>query len=192
MKTASMNKSYRTDFCRVFLVDELPEPLTRASAHLQIFDNYIPNTRLRIRRVRSPENKEWTVTLQQRFPVTADEPGIWKAADIFLNEAEYAQLKIFEGEEIRKNRYFHEFDGRTVEFDLYLGELWGLCMARIEFASAEEMNSFEPKSFMKFEVTGNEFFFGGSLVDKTMRDVEAAVAALGDATEPDVISRLED
>jgi hypothetical protein len=60
-----MNETFRTELRRLFLFQNLPAPLTAASSHLQIFDNYIENTRLRIRSVRSPETKEWTFVLQQ-------------------------------------------------------------------------------------------------------------------------------
>ena len=51
-----------------------------------------------------------------------------KVGEIYLNEAEHARFELFEGTEIRKNRYFHEFDGRLCSFDVYLGPLWGLNM----------------------------------------------------------------
>ena len=60
-----MDKTARTETRRIFLLHNLPEPLTRASRHLQIFDNYIENTRLRLRSVRIPETKTWTWILQQ-------------------------------------------------------------------------------------------------------------------------------
>ena len=41
----------------------------------------------------------------------------------------------FEGHEIRKNRYFHEFDLVNFAFDVYLGDLWGLNTARVDFDS---------------------------------------------------------
>ena len=57
-----------------------------------------------------------------------------------LNEAEYEHFKPFEGNEIRKNRYFHEYDGRIFEFDVYLGPLWGINRARVEFQSIDDMS----------------------------------------------------
>lgn len=181
MKSNDMDKSYRTEFYRIFLIDALPEPLTRASSHLQIFDNYLPNTRLRLRAMRSPETKDWTHILQQRFSVPQAEAGTWKTADIYLNEAEYAHLRIFEGNEIRKNRYFHEFDGRTYAFDVYLGPLWGLQTARVEFATREEMMAMEPPAFAILEITGDLFFGGGSLVNKSFADIQKEVNSLGAA-----------
>jgi len=175
-----MDKTNRTEIHRSFLIEGLPEPLTRASAHIQIFDNYITETRLRIRSVRDPETADWTRILQQRFPVNADDLSALKFAEIYLNDAEYAHFEIFEGTEIRKNRYFHEFDGRTFAFDVYLGKLWGLNIARVEFETADELDRFEPPPFAVVEITNDPFFLGEVLVTKSFEDVRLEVSKLGD------------
>ena len=179
-----MDKTARTELYRLFLIERLPEPLTPMSAHIQLFDNYIENTRLRLRNIRVPETKEWRRILQQRFPVSDTEPGCWKVAEIFLNEAEYLSFERFEGREIRKNRYFHEFDGRQFDFDIYLGPLWGLCTAKAAFQNADEMRNFEPPPFAVLEVTGDPFFFGDSLVNKRFEDAQTEVQKIGAGVPP--------
>jgi CYTH domain-containing protein len=171
-----MDKTNRTEMHRSFLIDGLPEPLTRASAHLQIFDNYIEGTRLRLRSVRDPDNGSWTRILQQRFPAAEDNLAVLKVTEIYLIDAEYAHFQIFEGSEIRKNRYFHEFDGRVFAFDVFLGALWGLNIARVELGSAEELDRFQPPPFAVLEVTSEPFFDGGVLVTKSFEDVRAELA----------------
>jgi CYTH domain-containing protein len=171
-----MDKTARTELHRTFLIEQLPEPLTRASAHIQLFDNYIANTRMRLRSVRHPESKEWTYILQQR--IHTDDAFRIKLAEIFLDEAEHGRFEIFEGTEIRKNRYFHEFDGRTIEFDVYLGKLWGLNMARVEFDDESTLREYEPPPFVFVEVTNDPFFLGENLVNRKFEDVQAAVANL--------------
>jgi len=176
-----MDKTYRIELRRVFLLENLPEPLTRSSSHLQIFDNYIENTRLRLRSIRSPETKEWKWVLEQRFSL--DGSGHWAVSEIYLDENEHGVFESFEGREIqkneriqtneiRKNRYFYESSGRQFEIDLFLGELWGLILAQINFQTAEEMRELEAPSFAVREVTGNEFFIGRNLVGKTFADVQ--------------------
>ena len=164
-----MDKTAKTELQRIFLIEDLPEPLTRASAHLQLFDNYIENTRLRLRSIRVPETKGWTRVLQQRGPVR---DGELKIAEIYLNDAEYAVFERFEGREIRKNRYFHEFDEKQIAFDVFLGNLWGLNMAKVDFDSVEAMNRYDPPRFMIFEVTNDPFFFGENLVGKKFADIQ--------------------
>ncbi len=168
-----MDKTAQNEWQRLFLIECLPDPLTPASAHIQLFDNYIENTRIRLRSVRDPYSRSWTRSLQQRF---AADGGVTKISEIHLNEGEYGIFERFEGREIRKNRYFHEFDHRMFAFDVYLGPLWGLNMAKAEFDSREAIESFQPPPFAVFEVTGDPFFAGSSLVTRTFADVQAELA----------------
>ena len=168
-----MDKTYRTEFRRKYLIEALPEPLTRASRHLQLFDNYIHETRLRLRSVRVPETKEWTLLLQKR-----ESAGQERVQEIELSEGEYEHVKPFEGNEIRKNRYFEEFDGRRFEFDMYLGTLWGLNRAKVHFARREELESFVPPEFAIAEITEVPFFDDANLVNCKFEDVQAEVALL--------------
>jgi CYTH domain-containing protein len=171
-----MDKTNRAELHRSFLIEGLPEPLTRASAHIQIFDNYIAETRLRLRSLRDPETASWTRILQQRFPAVEGDLSCLKVSEIYLNEMEYAHFEIFEGSEIRKNRYFHEFDRRTFAFDVFLGKLWGLNIARVEFETDGEAEQFEPPPFAVLEVTHDPFFLGEILVTKSFDEVRAEVS----------------
>lgn len=176
-----MDKTYRTELRRVFLLENLPEPLTRASHHLQVFDNYIDNTRLRLRSIRSPETKEWSWILQQNLPL--ENSGQWAISEIHLDENEHRAFELFEGREVkknervqtnevRKNRYFYKSNGREFEIDLFLGELWGLILAQIVFQTIEEMRELIMPPFAVREVTDNKFFTGKNLVGKTFADVK--------------------
>ena len=46
---------------RRYLLQAFPEGLTRSSPHVQITDNYITDTHLRLRKVRNPQTNKWTV-----------------------------------------------------------------------------------------------------------------------------------
>lgn len=188
-----MDKTYRTERHRAFLIQGLPEPLKPASSHLQIFDNYIENTRLRLRSMRSPETKEWTFILQQRFPVEAKQ-GLWKIAEIYLNEAEHAAFEIFEGREIkrnervesneiRKNRYFLELDRKIMDVDVFLGDLYGLNIAKVVFEDEKEFEDFEIPPFVIAEITGNLFFAGENLVGKKFADIQNEFARMNEENQ---------
>ena len=178
-----MDKTYRTELRRLFLFQNLPAPLTAASGHLQFFDNYIENTRLRIRSVRSPETKQWTFVLQQ-IVFAAANPSRRQISEIFLSDAEHEIFEQFEGREIkrneraatneiRKNRYFYELKNRQIELDVYLGDLWGLNVARVVFATETEMKKFSAPPFAVSEASNNPFFAGANLVGKNLADVRA-------------------
>ena len=166
-----IDRIYKSELRRVFLIQDLPEPLTRASSHLQIFDNYIENTRLRLRSVRVPETKKWSWTLEHRFPPDENDLSVWKVAEMFLNEAEYHVFEQFEGREIRKNRYYYAPCGKQLELDVFIGRLWGLNMAKVVFENIEEMQNFEIPPFVIREITNNHFFIGENLVGKGFADV---------------------
>ena len=166
-----MDKTYQTEFRRTFIFQGLPEPLTPASSHLQIFDNYIENTRIRLRSIRVPEDKSWTRLIEQRFPLKSEDLSTLKISQIFLNETEFNALKIFEGREIRKNRYFYDLDENQAKLDVFLGKLWGLNLMTINFENSEEMKSLEIPPFVVFEVTNYPFFLGENLVGKKFEDV---------------------
>jgi CYTH domain-containing protein len=185
-----MNKTAKTEIARLFLIEDLPEPLTRASGHVQIFDNYIENTTLRLRSIRVPETKAWTRILQQRHASLDGDAPFWKVAEIYLSELEYSLFEQFEGREIRKNRYFHEYDGKMFAFDVFLGRLWGLNLAKIEFDSHEDAARFEAPPFTIFEVSADLFFSGEKLVTKRFDDVRDEVAKVGAAEQ--VTSELPD
>ena len=174
-----MNKTAQTELHRLFLIDGLPDPLTPASSHLQIFDNYIENTRLRLRFIRDPYSNIWTRILQQRFTTSESETPITKLAEIHLNDAEYTAFERFIGSEIRKNRYFHEFDRVSVAFDVYLGNQLGLNTAKIDFETREQMESYTPTPFMIFEITNDQFFVGANLVEKSFFDIQDEIEKVG-------------
>jgi hypothetical protein len=106
-------KYARVERERRFLLRELPEGLTRASEHLQIWDNYITNTRLRLRKIRVPQTKEYTWKLTQKFAPAPPDFSRTIITNIYLTEYEYEVLSVFEGNEIRKNRYPYEHEGRA-------------------------------------------------------------------------------
>lgn len=163
----------------MFLIEGLPEPLTPASSHLQLFDNYIKNTRLRLRKMRDPSTKTWIRLLQQRFRMDEGHGTVSKLAEIYLNDIEYAAFDRLIGREIRKNRYFHEVDLVPVAFDVFLGPLWGLNTARVDFETQESMADYTPPPIFIFEVSNVPFFFGENLVEKNFADVQTEVAKIG-------------
>ncbi|MGI8494853.1 MAG: hypothetical protein ACR2L1_06020 [Pyrinomonadaceae bacterium] len=169
--------NYKTELRRVLLLPDLPEPLTRASEHWQLFDNYIENTRLRLRYIRIPQTKEWRRSLQQRFPADENDLLNWQTSEINFNEDEYAAFEPFEGREIRKNRYFFEADQRNYEIDVYIGNLWGLCLAKTYFDSESELRNFEKPGFAIADVSGDKFFLDENLVGKKFADVQQEWAA---------------
>jgi CYTH domain-containing protein len=108
-----------------------------------------------------------------------NEYAVTKIAEVYLNDGEYAVLEPLIGREIRKNRYFHEFDRVSFMFDVFLGSLWGLNMARVDFERRDQMEDFVAPPFAIFEVTEDPFFTGENLSGKSFTDIQAEVARIG-------------
>ena len=164
-----MNKTSQSVFQRRFLIDGLPEPIKLSSGHLQILDRYISGTRLRLRQVRVPGTDRYTRILQQRIVLPK---GIEvKVADIHLDDNEYALFEPISRFEVRKNRYFHEFDLVPLAFDVYLGPLAGLKLAVAEFETSDEAEAMTAPDFSVHEVTHLPAFFGENLAVSNFDDI---------------------
>jgi CYTH domain-containing protein len=164
---------------RRYLLQDLPEGLTRPDPHVQITDNYITGTRLRIRKVRDPRTNKWTVKFTQKF---APQPGDFSRTiitNIYLNALEAETLAVFDANEIRKNRYLFEFEGRKFSVDMFLGDLFGLVLAETSFETDEELDSFPKPPFAIADVTNNELFTGGKLCALTFADIREEILKSG-------------
>lgn len=156
---------------RKFLVNGLPGDLTPASPHLQITDNYITGTQLRLRKVRDPRSNKWTLKFTQKFAPNPNDLSRTIITNVYLTAAEYNTLAIFEANEIRKNRYRYEFEGQHYGIDVFIGDLLGLVIAEISFETDGEMERFTPPPFALAEVTNNEMFTGAKLTELTFADI---------------------
>src|SRR2546423_11659104 len=124
------SKYARIERERRYLLQDLPEGLGRADEHLQITDNYITGTRLRIRKVRDPKTNKWIVKFTQKFaPDTADLSRTL-ISNVYLNALEAETLSLFDANEIRKNRYYFDFEGRRFSVAIFLGDRFGLILPR--------------------------------------------------------------
>jgi len=166
---------------RRYLLQDLPEGLTRADPHVQITDNYITGTRLRLRKVRDPRTNKWTVKFTQKFAPNPADLSRTIITNTYLNAAEYQVLSVFEANEIRKNRYAFEWEGRKFTIDMFLGDLFGLVLAEVSFETEAELASFPKPPFAIAEVTNNELFTGVKLCDLTFEDIRDEIRRNGAA-----------
>ena len=164
---------------RRYLLRDLPEGMTRADPHLQITDNYITGTRLRIRKVREPRSNKWTVKFTQKFAPDPNDLSRTIITNTYLNALEAEVFASYNTNEIRKNRYPFEFEGRKFSVDMFLGDLFGLVLAEVSFETDEELDNFPKPPFALVDVTNEPLFSGGKLCELTFSDVRAAIAERG-------------
>jgi len=165
------SKYARVERERRYLLQDLPEGMNRASPHVQITDNYLTGTRLRLRKVRDPQTNKWTVKLTQKFAANAQDFSRTIITNIYLNALEAETLAVFDANEIRKNRYPFEFEGRKFSVDMFLGDLFGLVLAEVSFKTDEELDNFPRPPFAIADVTSSELFTGGRLCELTFKDI---------------------
>jgi CYTH domain-containing protein len=173
------SKYARIERERRYLLQDLPEGLSRADHHLQITDNYISGTRLRLRKVRDPQTNKWVVKFTQKFAPDTDDLSRTTITNTYLNPIEADTLAIFEANEIRKNRYHFEFEGRQFSVDMFLGDLFGLVLAEVSFDNDDELENFSPPPFALAEVTNNELFSGGRLSQLSFADLKDELIRMG-------------
>ena len=173
------SKYARVERERRYLLQDLPEGLTRASPHLQITDNYITGTRLRLRKVRDPQTNKWTAKLTQKFVSEPEDFSRAIITNIYLNALEAETFAVFEANEIRKNRYPFEFNGRRFSADMFLGDLFGLVLAEVSFETDNELDSFPRPAFAIADVTNIELFTGGRLCELTFEEIREEIAKSG-------------
>lgn len=165
---------------RRYLLRDLPEGITRADPHLQITDNYMTGSRLRLRKVREPRSNKWTAKLTQKFAPDPNDLARTIITNTYLNALEAETLSsLFSSNEIRKNRYHFEFEGRKFSADMFLGDLFGLVLAEVGFETDEELDNFPAPQFAVADVTNEPLFTGARLSELTFSDVRAEIARLG-------------
>jgi adenylate cyclase len=71
-----------------------------------------------------------------------------------------------EGRRLHKRRHVLPLDDDEIEVDVYAGELEGLVIAEIEFASEEEARAFEPPDWLGEDVTGDPRYLNETLATK--------------------------
>src|ERR1700704_3149786 len=169
------SKYARVERERRYLLPDLPAGLTRADQHLQITDNYITGTRLRIRKVRDPKTNKWVVKFTQKFAPNAEDLSRTIITNTYLNATEAETLAIFEANEIRKNRYYFDFEGRKFSVDMFLGDLFGLVLAEVGFETDEELERFPKPAWALADVTNVEIFTGGKLCQLSFSDIREAI-----------------
>jgi len=173
------SKYARVERERRYLLQDLPEGVSRADHHLQITDNYLSGTRLRLRKVRDPRTNKWVVKFTQKFAPDRDDLSRTTITNTYLNPIEADTLGIFEANEIRKNRYHFEFEGRQFSVDMFLGDLFGLVLAEVSFDNDDELENFSPPPFALADVTNNELFTGGSLSQLSFADLKDELIRMG-------------
>ena len=155
--------------CR-YLLNKIPDELLDNLQGWLITDSYIPNTRLRLRHMKSVTGKENIYKLTQKYRTETQNAFETTITNIYLTEAEYNYLEALEAKMLRKRRYPYVVQNHSFSIDVFEGRHQGLILAEMELDNKVKADEFVLPSFALKDVTDDPFFTGGNLV--TMTDEE--------------------
>ena len=163
IRSLAENKYARPEYERRLLLREVPRGLDE-SAQARIVDDYIPETRMRLRRIEWPNQAVVEYKLGLKFPDPFLPDGCVALTNLYLTEGEYDYLRLFVGRDsVVKRRYPFVHAGLHYGVDVFEGPHAGLILAEIEFKTAQEFARFQKPDFAVQDVTMDAFFTGGKL-----------------------------
>ncbi len=158
--------------CR-YLLNKVPDGLLDHPKGWLITDRYFPNTRLRLRHMKSLSRDETIYKLSQKYRSETQSAYETTITNIFLTEAEYNHFDALEAKILQKKRYPYTLQSYSLSIDVFEGRHQGLILAEMEFQGQSELSKFALPVFALKDVTDDSFFTGGNLV--TMTDEEFSI-----------------
>jgi adenylate cyclase len=155
---------------RRYLLKKFPDDLLDTTNGWLITDRYFPNTRLRLRHMKSISGKENIYKLTQKYRAESQNAYETTITNVYLTEAEHNFLEPLEAKIIKKKRYPYSAQNHNFSIDVFEGRHQGLILAEMEFERQSELGEFALALFALKDVTDDLFFTGGNLV--TMTDEE--------------------
>jgi len=171
-------KHARIEFERRFLLDRFPEDV-RVQAIRHIHDRYIDGTTLRLRE-QTDHNGPAMFKLTQKISARAAGSQQGFITSMYLSEGEFRLLAQLSGKELCKTRYSVPPFG----IDVFEGRLQGLILAEAEFDSAAGAAGLALPAFLGREVSEDDRFTGGRLVDASRDDLQRWLSEYGIRLEP--------
>ncbi len=149
---------------RKFLVEVLPGWLSSCPSHL-IEQGYLALEEEAEVRVRLVEDRPPTLTVKHGHG------RIRAETEIELSREQAEPLwPLTEGRRVSKRRHLAEREEGTWEVDVYQGELSGLVVAEIEFASEKDSGQLDPPDWVGPEVTGERAYENRALAEHGRTD----------------------
>jgi adenylate cyclase len=143
---------------RKFLVDEPPDLAGTDSDEIE--QGYLSigaEGEVRLRR----KGGRPLLTAKRGAGISRDE------AEVDLDGVAFDRLwPLTEGRRLQKRRHVIPHGDLAIELDVYEGELAGLRVAEVEFASEEQARLFEPPAWLGQEVTGDERYLNETLATR--------------------------
>ena len=152
---------------RRYLLKKLPDDLPANANGWLITDRYLPNTRLRLRHMKSVSGNDNIYKLTQKYRAESQNAYETTITNVYLTAAEYNFLEPLEAKLIKEKRYPYSAQSQNFSLDVFEGRHQGLILAEMEFERQSELREFALPVFALKDVTDDPFFTGGNLVAMT-------------------------
>jgi len=152
--------------CR-YLLNKIPDDLLNNPEGWLITDRYFPNTRLRLRHMKSLSGDENIYKLTQKYRSPSQNPYETTITNVYLTEAEYNLLEALDGNVLKKKRYPYTLPNYSLSIDVFEDRHKGLILAEMELEKNAGFDELALPSFVLKDVTDDPFFTGGSLMMMT-------------------------
>jgi CYTH domain-containing protein len=149
--------------CR-YLLNKIPDDLLDSPQGWLIIDRYFPNTRLRLRHMKSLSGDEHIYKLTQKYRSEIQNAYETTITNMYLTEAEYNHFETLEAKILKKKRYPYSLPNFSLSIDVFEGRHQGLILAEMELEKKEEASESILPSFVLKDITNDPFFTGGNLV----------------------------
>ena len=167
MKVSLQTKYARVERERRFLLDGFPTKADVVRIR-RITDHYIDGTSLRLRK-QTEDDGRTVFKLTQKIPEPG--PGAQQGfiTNMYIDENEFRVLAQLSARQLTKTRHSVPPFG----IDVFEGELEGLVLAEIEFASTLDTDVLTIPSFVVREVSTDNRFTGGRLARSSPQEIRA-------------------
>lgn len=167
MASRQAGKYARVEVESRYLVTSLPPGLMDSQAGWQIIDRYLPNTRLRLRRMQSLSTGEEVYKLTQKYRAGAQNASEAIITNIYLSEAEFRLFDSLDARILTKKRYPWPLPPLSLSIDIFEGHRQGLILAELEWQEISKPFDLVMPPFLGRDVTEDPFFTGGALASMT-------------------------
>jgi CYTH domain-containing protein len=150
-----------------YLLNKIPDDLLDNPKGWLIIDRYFPNTRLRLRHMKSVLGDENIYKLTQKYRSKTQNVYETTITNVYLTQAEYNYLEALEAKILKKRRYPYSVQNHSFSIDVFEGRHQGLILAEMELEKKAGADEIFLPSFALKDVTDDHFFTGGNLVMMT-------------------------
>ncbi len=156
------------EYERRFLLDRIPDDVADPRT---IVDEYITDTRLRLRTVHWPDTDQRDQKLGHKRRLVESDPTGIMCTSLYLDDDEITVLATLPSRRLVKTRWRLTLGEVAASIDVFEESLEGLIMLEVDLGGPDLLAMFTPPDWVGPEVTHDEHFTGGELAGVSFQDL---------------------